>query len=425
MHNSMKAVDKTSPDTRLRVDGARLLDRLDRLAEIGASDDGGVTRMGFSEADLKARAHVARQAAEAGLRTTVDAGGNLLVRRPEGCHSSRRPPVLVGSHLDTVANGGRLDGAYGVLAALEVLQTLSEAGAETDYEIIAIAFANEEGALFPQPFWGSMVLAGRLDALPSEPEDYSGKPLRDALARSGGDLSHLSSATWAPGSLTAYLELHVEQGPVLEQLGRSIGVVDSITGRTQLSVQVHGRAGHSGTTPMEGRQDPLVVAAQLVLAVQDLAREEKLCRVATVGWLDVQPNSPNTIPSVVRLAIDFRDSDPGRLSAAEKTVRETLTSLARHGNVQVSVQATVRTTPVQTDLKLREAIAASATELGLSQETLPSGAGHDAQIMADVTPIGMVFVPSIDGVSHVPAERTAPEDLIAGADVLLRTVLRL
>nr|WTB11761.1 M20 family metallo-hydrolase [Streptomyces antimycoticus] len=425
MHNSVSAIDQLGSDTSLRVDGARLLDRLDRLAEIGGSEDGGVTRMGFSEADQEARAHVARQAADAGLETTVDAGGNLLIRRPGDHHSSRRPPVLVGSHLDTVANGGRLDGAYGVLAALEVLQTLNEAGADTDCEIIAIAFANEEGALFPQPFWGSMVVAGRLDALPSEPEDYSGKPLRDALARAGGDLSHLRSATWAPGSLTAYLELHVEQGPVLERLGRSIGVVDSITGRTQLSVQVHGRAGHAGTTPMEGRQDPLVVAAQLILAVQDLAREEKLCRVATVGRLDVQPNSPNTVPDVVRLDIDFRDSDPARLSTAEETVREALASLARRGNVRVSVQAAVRTAPVQTDLRLREAISASAAELGLSQETLPSGAGHDAQIVADVAPIGMIFVPSIDGVSHVPSERTAPEDLIAGADVLLRTAMRI
>ncbi|WP_418959815.1 M20 family metallo-hydrolase [Streptomyces tritici] len=425
MHNPVPVADKLRSDAPPRIDGARLLDRLDRLAEIGAGENGGVTRMGFSEADREARAHVARQAVEAGLTAAVDAGGNLLIRRPGGHHGSGRPPVLVGSHLDTVANGGRLDGAYGVIAALEVLQTLHEAGAETDHETIAVAFANEEGSLFPQPFWGSMVFAGRLDALPSEPEDYSGKPLREALARAGGDLSRLASATWAPGSLTAYLELHVEQGPVLERLDRTIGVVDSITGRTQLSVQVHGRAGHAGTTPMEGRRDPLVVAARLVDAVQALAREEKLCRVATVGRLDVRPNSPNTIPDLVRLDVDLRDSDPARLRAAERTVRETLATLARAGNVRVSVDAGVRTAPVQTDPAIRDAIAASATELGYAQLTLPSGAGHDAQIVADIGPVGMIFVPSVDGVSHVPAERTAPDDLVAGAEVLLRTVLKL
>jgi beta-ureidopropionase / N-carbamoyl-L-amino-acid hydrolase len=408
-----------------RIDGTRLLNRLDRLAEIGRSEDGGVTRMGFSDADQEGRAHVARQATEAGLTATVDAGGNLLIRRPDAHRRAQRPPILVGSHLDTVADGGRLDGAYGVIAALEVLQTLHESGTETDHETIAIGFANEEGALFPQPFWGSMVLAGRLAALPSEPEDYAGRPLRDALARAGGDLSQLKTATWAPGSLTAYLELHVEQGPVLERLGRSIGVVDSITGRTHMCVQLQGKAGHAGTTPMEGRQDPLVVAARLIHAVQGLAREEKLCRVATVGRVEVQPNSPNTVPDSVRLDIDLRDSEPARLAAAEHTVREALAALARLGNVRSVIESTVHGAPVQTDPAIRDAIAASATELGYSQETLPSGAGHDAQIVADLAPVGMIFVPSIDGVSHVPAERTAPEDLIAGAEVLLRTVLKL
>ncbi|MFF9428394.1 M20 family metallo-hydrolase [Streptomyces sp. NPDC014746] len=425
MHNPVPVAETPRSKASPRIDVARLLGRLERLAEIGACEDGGVTRLGFSDTDQEARAHVARQAMEAGLTATVDAGGNLLIRRPDGHHSSERPPVLVGSHLDTVANGGRLDGAYGVIAALEVLQTLHEAGAETDHETIAVAFANEEGSLFPQPFWGSMVFAGRLDALPSEPEDYSGKPLRDALARAGGDLSRLESAIWAPGTLTAYLELHVEQGPVLERLDRTIGVVDSITGRIQLSVHVHGRAGHAGTTPMEGRRDPLVVAARLVDAVQALAREEKLCRVATVGRMDVRPNSSNTIPELVRLDIDLRDSDPARLRAAERTAREILATLARQENVRVSVEAGVRTAPVQTDSAIRDAIAAAATELGYSQLTLPSGAGHDAQIVADIAPVGMIFVPSIDGVSHVPSERTAPEDLVAGAEVLLRTVLKL
>ncbi|MFD8060460.1 M20 family metallo-hydrolase [Streptomyces cyaneofuscatus] len=424
MPDSPAVAAKSPSTTSLRIDGTRLLDRLDRLAEIGG-EDGGVTRMGFSDADVEGRAHVARQAVEAGLTASVDAGGNLLIRRPGDHRHSTRPPVLIGSHLDTVANGGRLDGAYGVIAALEVLQTLHEAGVESDHETIAVGFANEEGALFPQPFWGSMVLAGRLDALPSEPEDYAGRPLRDALARAGGDLSQLKTATWAPGSLTAYLELHVEQGPVLERLGRTIGVVESITGRIHMSVQLHGRAGHAGTTPMDGRQDPLVVAAGLIHAVQTMATRENLCRVATVGRVEVLPNSPNTIPDSVRLDIDLRDSDPTRLDVAEHTVRQALADLARAGNVRATIESTVRSAPVHTDPKVRDTIAASADELGFAQETLPSGAGHDAQVVADIAPVGMIFVPSIDGVSHVPVERTAPDDLVAGAEVLLRTVLKL
>ncbi|MGW7398202.1 M20 family metallo-hydrolase [Streptomyces cyaneofuscatus] len=424
MPDSPAVAAKSPSSTSLRIDGTRLLDRLDRLAEIGG-EDGGVTRMGFSDADVEGRAHVARQAVEAGLTASVDAGGNLLIRRPGDHRHSTRPPVLIGSHLDTVANGGRLDGAYGVIAALEVLQTLHEASVESDHETIAVGFANEEGALFPQPFWGSMVLAGRLDALPSEPEDYAGRPLRDALARAGGDLSQLKTATWAPGSLTAYLELHVEQGPVLERLGRTIGVVESITGRIHMSVQLHGRAGHAGTTPMDGRQDPLVVAAGLIQAVQTMATRENLCRVATVGRVEVLPNSPNTIPDSVRLDIDLRDSDPTRLDVAEHTVRQTLADLARAGNVRATIESTVRSAPVHTDPKVRDTIAASAAELGFAQETLPSGAGHDAQVVADIAPVGMIFVPSIDGVSHVPVERTAPDDLVAGAEVLLRTVLKL
>ncbi|WP_051803972.1 Zn-dependent hydrolase [Streptomyces sp. NRRL S-474] len=408
----------------LRVNGSRLLGRLDDLAAIGGSRDGGVTRMGFSPEDRQARAYVVQEATAAGLRTRIDAGGNLLIRRPSGHRGVERPAVLVGSHLDTVAQGGRLDGAYGVIAALEVLQTLHEGGVATGCEIIAIAFANEEGALFPQPFWGSMVLTGQLDALPSEPQDSSGKPLRQALELAGGDMARLATAVWPPGSCTAYLELHVEQGPVLQRRGRRIGVVDSITGRTLLRVQMQGRAGHAGTTPMGGRQDPLVVAAQAVLAVKALAGAEQLCRVATVGWMDVRPNSPNTVPDVVRLDVDLRDSDHGRLAEAEEALRRKLALLARRGDVQISVEAAVRTDPVPTDPRLRHAIEASAAELGLAHETLASGAGHDAQIMAAITPVGMIFVPSIDGVSHVPSERTAPEDLVAGAEVLLRTVLR-
>jgi N-carbamoyl-L-amino-acid hydrolase len=327
--------------------------------------------------------------------------------------------------MDTVVNGGRLDGAYGVLAALEVLQAIVEAGAEPSYEPVVVAFANEEGARFPQPFFGSKVLAGRLDELPADPCDHDGVSLREPLARAGGDLDRLGSAVWRPGSVAGYLELHIEQGPVLETAGERIGVVSAITGRTVLIVAVHGRAGHAGTTPMELRRDPLTVASRMVLAVESLARERRLCRVSTVGRLGVRPNSPNTIAEEVVLTVDLRDSDPDRLAQAEKEVRDLVGELGSAWGVAVEVSVSTRSGPVQADPRLMAAIADSAAELGCPHRTMPSGAGHDAQIVAGIAPIGMIFVPSVGGVSHVPEEDTAAPDLVAGAEVLLRTVLRL
>lgn len=269
------------------------------------------------------------------------------------------------------------------------------------------------------------MLAGALEMLPDDPCDHSGRSLRHPLALAGGDLTALRTAVWPAGSVAAYLELHVEQGPVLEREGHTIGVVDSITGRTQLTVEIRGSAGHAGTTPMEMRRDPVTVAARVVLAAEDLAREQRLCRVATVGWMEVQPNSPNTIAESVRLTIDLRDSVPSSLENAEEALRTSLASLGKQADVHVDIRVDARAAPVATDPTLRAAITASARELGLPHRTLPSGAGHDAQIVARIAPIGMIFVPSIGGVSHVPEEDTAAADLVAGARVLLRTVLRL
>ncbi|MDH6132940.1 N-carbamoyl-L-amino-acid hydrolase [Kitasatospora sp. MAA4] len=408
------------------IDAGRLLHRIRELARIGLDDStGGITREGFSAADRRAQAYLMGQAREAGLAPAVDAAGNVLIRRSSSDgHSTDRPAILMGSHLDTVVNGGRLDGAYGVLAALEVLQACAEAGVESRYDLVAAAFANEEGALFPQPFWGSMALAGRLADLPREPLDHRGRPLRDALRAAGGDLDALGSAVWPHGSVAAYLELHIEQGPVLERAGHSIGIVEAITGRSLLTIQVRGSAGHSGTTPMEGRHDALAAAARVVLAAEEISRGQGLCRVATVGRVDPHPNTPNTIAGAVRMTVDLRDTDAGRLSAAERALRTALQRIASRTGTEIDVVADTRSAPVAADRRLRAAIAHSADELRLSHMPLPSGAGHDAQIVADIAPIAMIFVPSIGGLSHVPEEDTKPADLVGGAQVLLRTVLR-
>ncbi|MEU6315282.1 Zn-dependent hydrolase [Streptomyces sp. NPDC047014] len=412
----------------LDIDPGRLLRRIAELARIGADPaTGGITREGFSAADRAGRAYLMDQARTAGLTPAVDAAGNIVIRaRPPGSDtpdSAERQVLMMGSHLDTVVNGGRLDGAYGVLAALEVLQTLTDSGRDTACEPVAVAFANEEGALFPQPFWGSMAVAGRLAALPREPADHHQRPLREALRLAGGDLDALGSVCWPAGSIAAYLELHIEQGPVLERSGSRIGVVEAITGRTVLTLDIRGSAGHCGTSPMTGRHDALTAAARVVLATEHLAAERRLCRVATVGRLDAHPNTPNTIAGAVRLTVDLRDTDIWRLTGAEQALRRMLRTVETATGTRIEVTAETRSDPVRADLRLRAAVAHAADALDLTHEALPSGAGHDAQVVADLAPIGMIFVPSLGGISHVPEEDSRPEDLVAGARVLLRTAL--
>ena len=263
------------------------------------------------------------------------------------------------------------------------------------------------------------------DELPDEPLAHDGTSLREPLARAGGDLDRLDTAVWPEGSVAAYLEVHVEQGPVLERGGSRIGVVNGINGRTVLTVDVGGAAGHAGTTPMELRRDPMPAAARMVVAIEAMAREQRLCRVATIGRFDVRPNSPNTIAKDVQLTVDLRDGDPVRLELAEHAVRNLVATIGEERHTEVTVSVGTRSGPAQADPALRDLIADSAAELGYPHQVLPSGAGHDAQIVAGIAPIGMIFVPSIGGLSHVPEEDTANADLVAGAEVLLRTALRL
>ena len=412
-------MDRPSPRPP-SVDRQRLLSRLRTLAAIGRDQDGGITRPGFSQAADEANAFVSAEARRAGLDARIDAGGNLLITR-RGAHG---PTLLLGSHLDTVVHGGRLDGAYGVIAALEVLETFTQREIDLATDVAAVAFANEEGALFPQPFWGSMVLAGMLDALPREPTDYHGNPLGPALARTGGNLTDLPAAIWPAHSLAGYIELHIEQGPVLESEGIQVGVVDAIVGRTVLQVDLHGVAAHAGTTPMDARQDPLIAAAQLTLFVQALPGSGQ-CQVATVGRLEVTPNSANTIPGRVRMTVDLRERRPEQLERAEAQVRAEVDALAARHRIETRCERTIASRPAAMDSALRKAICASADSLGLSYRTLSSGAGHDAQIMATVTPTAMIFAPSIGGVSHVPQEDTSDDDLVSGAELLLHAAHRL
>lgn len=406
----------------LRADRTRMLNCLRELALIGVDPGGGLTRLGLTEAESRARAFISELSRSAGLVAEIDPAANLFVRRPGADRD--KPVLLLGSHLDTVVQGGCLDGAFGVAAAVEALIVLNELGQDLCCEPVAVAFANEEGALIQEPFWGSRALCGELGhALAST--DNTGRPARDYLLDVGGDPDRLAEATWAPGRIRAFIELHIEQGPVLERLGLPIGVVDVIVGRTILEAEIRGEQQHAGTTPMPNRRDALAAAAGLLLDIRKIAADDQVCSTATVGHLEVSPNTTNTIPGLARLRADIRDTDADRLARAESAVRAAGTRTQRATGCQVTVTTAHRSPPARTDPELRQVIADAAAELGLPSQLMPSGAGHDAQIVARVAPVGMIFVPSHRGVSHAPAEHTDADALVRGADVLLSATLRL
>jgi N-carbamoyl-L-amino-acid hydrolase len=296
----------------LRIDDARMLSCLRQLGTIGADPAGGVTRLGLSPQENAARAFLGEISELAGLVATTDPAGNLFIRRPHmQCTDS--PVLLVGSHVDTVVQGGWLDGSYGVVAALEVLRTLHEHDVQLPVEMVVVAFANEEGALIQTPFWGSRALCGSLE-WGLDAKDRAGRPVSTYLDQAGGSPEHLADAAWPAGSISAYLELHIEQGPWLERLGIPIGVVEGIVGRTILDIDIMGEAQHAGTTPMSDRRDALVAAAELVLAVRRIAAQDAVCITATTGYLEAYPNVTNTIPGTARLTAEVRDIDADRLA---------------------------------------------------------------------------------------------------------------
>ncbi len=409
---------------RPRVDGTRMLDCLRELARIGADPRGGMSRLGLTMEESEARAYVAELSRSAGLVTELDPAANLFIRRPGA--DPGKPVVLMGSHLDTVVQGGWLDGAFGVAAAVEVVRVLAESGADPACEPVAVAFANEEGSLIQEPFWGSRALTGVLgEALALDSADDAGRPARDYLVDAGGDPARLAEAAWAPGRIRAFLELHIEQGPVLERLGLPIGIVDGIVGRTIVEALVTGEQQHAGTTPMPDRCDALAAAAEFLLRVRQIAAVDHLCSTATVGHLEVSPNTTNTIPGLVRLRADLRDTEPGRLSRAESAVRAAAASVGQTTGCQIIVELVHQSPPVHTAPELRRVIADAAADLALTGHLMPSGAGHDAQIVASLAPVGMIFVPSRGGVSHAPGEDTSDDALVSGADVLLRAACEL
>jgi allantoate deiminase len=397
------------------LDGDHLLERIRVLAESApASNGSGVTRLAWSSADLRGRDLLVEAVTHPGVSVHTDPIGNVIAEWPGT--DPALGAIVIGSHIDTVVEAGPLDGAYGTVAAFEIVAALSEAGEQLRHPVRAVAWVNEEGVVAP-PFTGSLVVTGA--SLDLEFTGADNVTLANRIRSAGGEPERMAEAVWSP--IAGYLELHIEQGPVLDDLGIDIGVVTGITGGRRGSVSVTGRANHAGTTPMHLRNDALLAALPIVKAIEELATEGP-ADVATVGSLVVHPGVGNVVPGRVVLSYDVRSIDDAACDSAMAALRAHVAALAESTGTTVSLSRSSSSAAVRTDVGLQAIVAEAASSLGLSTVELASGAGHDAQHLATFAPTGMIFVPSAGGVSHQPTETTPPEALKAGADVLLAAV---
>jgi len=407
------------PATAPRVDGERLLRRLAALGSIGDTGDGGVCRLALTDDDRDGRDLVVSWMDELGLRVEVDAIGNVVGTWPA---DATDPAVMMGSHIDTVRTGGRYDGNLGVLAGLEVIETVRSAGVVPDRPLAVAFFTDEEGSRFAPDMLGSLVRVGGLTTEAAlDIEAVDGTRLGDELERIG----YAGPVPCPAPPPAAFVELHIEQGPVLEREGVTIGAVTGVQGISWTEYVIEGQSNHAGTTPMSLRHDPGYVAAQIAVFVRGLANELGDPQVGTTGLIELHPNFVNVIPAQATIVVDLRNTDDAVLRDAEARTARFVEEVAAAEGVTVTSRVLARFGPVQFDPGVVQLVEATAAALGHSVRRMPSGAGHDAQMLARVCPSGMVFVPSIGGVSHNPAEATTAADLVAGADVFLSVVLAL
>jgi N-carbamoyl-L-amino-acid hydrolase len=404
---------------QLRISEARLMARLSELAAIGATADGSCCRLALTDEDKAGRDLVVRRMRELGLQVRVDPIGNIFGLR-RGAEDSE--PVMTGSHIDTVRTGGRYDGNLGVLGGLEVVQVLNEAGIVTRRPLVVGVFTDEEGARFQPDMLGSLVYAGGMPlAQAYAAADNDGKLLRDELARIG----YLGDAPLPLYRPHAFVELHIEQGPVLDAEGVVIGAVENLQGISWQEVKIDGQSNHAGTTPMRLRHDAGYCAAAIGHFLRHLTRDIGGNQVATMGSLTLHPGLINVIAARAKVTVDLRNTDEALLREAERRFAQFLGRLAAEEGVRIEAKSLARFEPVTFDRGVADLVTRTAGRLGHSCRPMTSGAGHDAQMMARICPTAMIFVPSVKGISHNPAEHTEPAHLAAGADVLLHTLLEL
>jgi beta-ureidopropionase / N-carbamoyl-L-amino-acid hydrolase len=399
-----------------RVDGARINGQLTDLRRFGGTPEGGTQRLGYSEEDRQARAVVAAWMREAGLTPTTDLAGNLIGRRAGSAPGLA--PIVFGSHIDSVPDGGNYDGNVGTLAAIDVARTLLSRGMTLRHPIEVTVWANEEGGLF-----GSRAVSGQFQASELDHMTTSGRTVADGIAFVGGDPKRLAEVRRAPGSVAAYLELHIEQGGILEAERVAIGVVEGIVGIRQWEVTVTGFANHAGTTPMDKRQDALLATARFIDMVNRVVRATPGRQVGTVGRLQVKPGARNVIPGTVVCSLEVRDLDDAKIVRMYEAIRVEAMKIGEATGTTFAYADLHANVSAPSDPRMRAVITASADALGLATRVMPSGAGHDAQAIAQLGPMGMIFIPSVGGISHSPKEFSHPQDITNGANVLLGAVI--
>ncbi|WP_297337503.1 M20 family metallo-hydrolase [Algoriphagus sp.] len=401
------------------VNSDRLHQHLMHLSNYGKNDAQGSDRVAFSTHDMAAREYVQGLMREAGLEVKVDFAGNIIGKRA-GKNSSLKP-LAFGSHIDEVPNGGHYDGPVGSLSAIEVIQTLQEQNIQTEHPLEVIIFANEEGGVV-----GSRAMVGQLNEEALKVVSNAGLSQAEGITRIGGNPEKIAEMARKKGELAAFLELHIEQGANLYNEKVNIGVVEGIVAIEWWEFTFTGKANHAGTTPMSLRKDPMLPAAKFILAVNETIRAEEGKQVGTVGKIEASPGVGNVIPGQVKLTLEIRDLSSEKIWSLYEDLEKQAKKFAEEYGVEVSItHIEVASKPAMADESIRQMIKESAEALGLTTMSLPSGAGHDAQEMARIAPMGMIFIPSKDGISHAPDEFSSKEDMANGANVLLKTILTL
>jgi len=414
---SFALAQSTNSSSAFHVNSQRLQGTLEKLSEFGRNPEGGVTRLGFSETDLAARQYVTGLMKQAGLAVRVDPAGNLFGLR---AGSEKLPIILFGSHIDSVLHGGNFDGDVGSMGAIEVMRALKDGTAKIRHPLEAVIWANEEGNHFGIGTLGSGVAGGALGPEILATKDEQGLTLADWLRRYGQNPAQLTDARIPRGTLAAYLELHIEQGPNLYENKIPIGIVQGIVGIKRWDCVVTGFANHAGTTPMNRRKDALAAAAKDVLAVRDVVRSEEGRQVGTVGYVKVAPGAVNVVPGRVEFPVELRDLDIARVDQMWERIQQRFATTDREESVDTQCNLRDHSEPARADARLQAAVRESAQSLGLATTDLPSLAGQDAQEIARIAPMGMIFVPSKDGISHSPKEFTSWQDVANGTEVLYR-----
>ena len=402
----------------LRVDHKRLNDNFIKLSKINSAEFGSLSRVAYTDADIDGRKYVMQLMRAAGMDVYIDEGGNIIGRLKG--KDNDLPPIAIGSHIDSVPEGGSYDGNVGSLAAIEVAHTISENHLALNHPLIVVIFQNEEGGLF-----GSKVMTTGLTDQELGLMSSSGYTIKEGIKRIGGNLKKLEDAKLKKNEWAAYVELHIEQGAFLYDENLEIGIVEGIVGIKQWEVIVDGFANHAGTTPMDKRNDALYAASLYVQSVHEIGKKTPGNQVATVGMIKPFPGAPNVIPGKVSASLEIRDLNEKKIDSIYKKIKRSAEKIAKRTGTTFQFQQTINIVPEPTNDVIIKAIFEASNDLKLKSKFMPSGAGHDAQEIAQICPIGMIFIPSKNGISHSPKEYSTANDISNGANVLLHTVLKI